>query len=162
MALSQSATHPSQSATQPAQTQTTAHDRPNIPHAAQSWSTYSGSPSHHARQSMPPTQRMHPYNQAYPAGPSFMPPMHLQPGSMPSSQGHHGPGFGFHGQLNPGDDGLFQAPSSGGGVPPPSEPMHMAYSQTLPPVGSLGGGSLPAAMSTVATGHQNQGPTWMQ
>jgi len=90
-----------------------------------------------------------------------MPPMHLQPGSMPSGQGHHAPAFGFHGQLNPGEE-HYQAPPSGGGAPPPSEPMHMAYSQTLPPVGSMDGGGLPPTMPAVVTGHQNQGGHWMQ
>ena len=90
-----------------------------------------------------------------------MPPMHLQPGSMPSGQGHHGPPFGFH-QLNPGEDLRYQASPNGGGAPPTSEAMQMAYSQTLPPVGSLDGGSLPQAMPTVVTGHQNPGAHWMQ
>ncbi|KAK1833806.1 hypothetical protein QBC39DRAFT_40632 [Podospora conica] len=157
--LSASSMPLSQSTTQSSQTQLTAHDRVNAPHTMPSWAAYVGPQTHHVRQAM---QRMpysfsQAYTAGYTAGTSFMPPMHMQPSGMPPGQGHQSLGFGFHhGQLNHGEDMRYQAPPTGGGAPPTSEAMHMAYSHTLPPVGALDGGSLPPAIPAALAGHGHQ------
>ena len=96
---------------------------------------------------VPPVSQRNQYafnNNTY-AGASFtsIPPMHLPTGMGSGAGPGHQPGaaaYGYHGQLNSGDDARYQANPGGGAALPISEATHLPYPQIHAPVGSVEGG----------------------